>query len=264
MGFMFGIVAQPFWLSLLLLIIIPSIVVSFGPWVVRRFIPVESIADNNEVAGFKFATLGVIYAVLLGLAVISVWEKYSEAESAATEEAAALASIDRLSNGLIADEGQILRESIIRYVRTVIDDDWPAMARGDDGEKTHEALENLYTVVLGLTTADQRSATILEALLTQLNYVTESRRERLDLADGILPSVVWLVLFAGAAVTIGFTFFFGLDNLSVQMLMTGMLALLISLSLFVALSIDHPFSGPSTIRPVAMERVLHDFTERGG
>ena len=91
MGFMFGIVAQPFWLSLLLLIVIPSILVACGPWVVRRFIPVESIADNNEVAGFKFATLGVVYAVLLGLAVISVWQKYSEAEFAATEEAAALA-----------------------------------------------------------------------------------------------------------------------------------------------------------------------------
>ena len=91
-----------------------------------------------------------------------------------------------------------------------------------------------------------------------------SRRERLDLADGILPSVVWLVLFTGAGVVVGFTFFFGLDNLSVQMLMTGMLALLITLSLFVALSIDHPFTGPSAIKPVAMERILHDFTERSG
>jgi hypothetical protein len=261
---MFGLAEQPLWLSVLILVVVPSVIVSCGPWVVRRFIPVESIRDNNEVAGFKFATLGVVYAVLLGLAVISVWEKYSGAESAATEEAAALASIDRLSNGLLADEGQALRESIIRYVHAVIEDDWPAMASGDDGEKTHEALENLYTVVLGLTVSDQRAATIMEALLTQLNYVTESRRERLDLADGILPKVVWLVLFVGAAVTIGFTFFFGLDNLSVQMLMTGLLALLISLSLFVALAIDHPFSGPSAIQPAAMERVLHDFTERAG
>jgi hypothetical protein len=260
MNFMFGLATQPLWVSILLLVVLPSVVVSFGPWVVRRFIPVEAIAENNEVAGFKFATLGVVYAVLLGLAVISVWEKYSEAESAATEEAAALASIERLSNGLVADEGRHVREAIRRYASAVIADDWPAMARGDSGRETHEALENLYAVTLGLTAADQRGATLLEALLTQLNYVTESRRERLDLADGILPSVVWLVLFAGAAVTIGFTFFFGLDNLSVQMLMTGLLALLISLSLFVAVSIDHPFAGPSEIQPAAMERILHDFT----
>ncbi len=150
------------------------------------------------------------------------------------------------------------------YARAVIDDDWPAMARWSSAHEAQAALENLYTVVLGLTVSDQRSATLLEALLTQLDYVTESRRERLDLADGILPSVVWLVLFVGAGVTICFTFFFGLDNLAVQMLMTGMLALLVSLSLFVALSIDHPFSGPSAIHPIAMERVLHDFADAGG
>jgi hypothetical protein len=42
----------------------------------------ERLVSNNEVAGFKFAALGVGRAVLLGFAVVTVWEK-----SKATQEA---------------------------------------------------------------------------------------------------------------------------------------------------------------------------------
>ena len=37
---------------------------------------------NNEVAGFKFAVVGVFYAVLLAFVVIAVWENYSNTEAA--------------------------------------------------------------------------------------------------------------------------------------------------------------------------------------
>ena len=32
-------------------------------------------------------------------------------------------------------------------------------------------------------------------------------------ADGIVPAIIWVVLFGGAFLTIGFTFFFGAENL---------------------------------------------------
>ena len=36
----------------------------------------ERLALNNEVAGFKFAVVGVFYAVLLAFVVVAVWEDY--------------------------------------------------------------------------------------------------------------------------------------------------------------------------------------------
>jgi hypothetical protein len=38
------------------------------PWQVRR--------QHNDVAGFIYAVLGVVYAVLLGFATIVVWEDF--------------------------------------------------------------------------------------------------------------------------------------------------------------------------------------------
>ena len=81
------------------------------------------------------------------------------------------------------------------------------------------------------------------------------------MASGIVPSVVWVVLFVGAFVTIGFTFFFGTENLRAQAVMTGALALLIFLGLLIIIAVDHPFSGTVNVEPEPLVRVLDDFRE---
>jgi hypothetical protein len=254
-----AIASLPLWLAGLLLIVVPTLITVCGPLIVRRFMPLEDVMANNEVAGFKFATLGVVYAVLLGLAVISVWEKFANAEAASTREAAGLASMYRLSAGIDTASAETLRAALTDYARSAVEDDWPAMAEESESPKTLAALNALYAATLAVPAADGRGTVLLNSLLGELDVVTEARRERLTLADGIIPGVIWLVLFSGAALTLGFTFFFGLRNLRAQLLMSGMLALVIFLSLFVALSIDHPFTGSVRVPPEPIALVLHDF-----
>ena len=64
-----------------------------GPTLIRRRIGLERLATNNQIAGFKFATVGVNYAVLLAFAVIVVWEKFTDAETAVVQEAGAAATL---------------------------------------------------------------------------------------------------------------------------------------------------------------------------
>ncbi|WP_457094691.1 bestrophin-like domain [Microvirga sp. P5_D2] len=75
---------------------------------------------NNEVGGFKFATISVLYAVLLGFAVITVWEKFNEAENAVAQEAAAVATLYRLSVEVEGDSGTALRDGLTRYAKAAI------------------------------------------------------------------------------------------------------------------------------------------------
>lgn len=262
MDMMLAIASLPLWLSGLLLVIVPTLIFACGPLVVRRLVPVDDLIANNEVAGFKFATLGVIYAVLLGLAVISVWEKFADAEGAATREAASVASMYRLTGGVDAAAQPALRDALTAYARSVVADDWSAMEVEGESPKTLAALNSLYTATLALDAGDIRGAVLLNSLLTEVNLVTEARRERLTLSRGIVPNVIWLVLVIGAVLTLSFTFFFALRNVRPQLLMTGMLGLAVFLALFVALSIDHPFTGEVRVRPEAMNLVLTDFASQ--
>src|SRR5829696_4291482 len=54
---------------------------------VHRLVPARSRQKHNDVAGFIYAALGVIYAVLLALVVIAVWEEYQAASETVEEEA---------------------------------------------------------------------------------------------------------------------------------------------------------------------------------
>jgi len=63
---------MPIWLSVLLIVVLPTLVAMTGPLLVRRWLGLEKLIINNEVAGFKFTVVGVIYAVVLGFAVVVV------------------------------------------------------------------------------------------------------------------------------------------------------------------------------------------------
>jgi hypothetical protein len=71
--------------------------------------------------------------------------------------------------------------------------------------------------------------------------------------------VLWFVLFGGAVLTIGFTLFFGTENLRVQAMMTGILSFLIFSGLLVITAIDEPFAGAVKLEPQALSAVLEDF-----
>jgi len=75
--------------------------------------------------------------------------------------------------------------------------------------------------------------------------------------------VIWLVLFGGAVLTIGFTFFFGTENLRAQSLMTGILTMLIMSGLLIIVSIDRPFTGAVRVEPDGLLVVIEDLN-RGG
>src|SRR5215510_14818763 len=81
----------PLWLSGMLIVGLPTVLAMLGPILVRRYVTLEKLAENNEVAGFKFAVVGVLYAVLLAFAIIVVWERFSNAESNVATEAGATA-----------------------------------------------------------------------------------------------------------------------------------------------------------------------------
>jgi Na+/melibiose symporter-like transporter len=250
--------ACPRWLAALLLIVFPTILAMSGPILVRRRVSLDRLTTNNEIAGFKFATVGVIYAVLLAFAVIVVWERFADGETAVIQEASSAATIYRLAAGP-QPEAVAIRNALSNYLELAINDDWPQMAAEKESSDVTQALDALYTPALSFADHASRQSAVQSELFKQLDAVTQARRTRLHLASGIVPGVLWGVLFTGAALTVAFTFFFGTQNLAAQVMMTGILSVIVFMGLFVIVSIDHPFTGPVHIDSAPLEMVLKDF-----
>jgi hypothetical protein len=250
--------SQPLWLSGLLLVGLPTVLAMLGPILVRRYVTLDRLTANNEVAGFKFAVVGVLYAVLLAFAIIVVWEKFTDADNIVAREAGAATNVYRLSYGVAEAPATSLRARLSDYLAATISDDWPAMEHANESSSARRALDAVYGSVLVSLSAQSHSALVAE-ILHQLDEITQARRSRLAAADGTVPGVIWPVLFGGAAVTVGFTFFFGSQNLRAQSLMTGLLSVVIFSGLWIVLVIDRPFSGAVTVAPDAIAKVLAEF-----
>jgi hypothetical protein len=227
----------------------------------RRYAHVKRLTDT-DIAGFKFGTIGVLYAVLLAFAIIVVWEKFKDAELNVVQEAGAAENIYRLSQGLSDNARVSVISNVANYLKAVINVDWPSMDQGTASAKgpTKQALDALYaTLVLSSGQADNA---VVSEMLRQLDLITQSRRARLVASEGTVPKAVWPILFGGAAITIGFTFFFVTARLLTQVLMTALLAILILSELLIIVGVDRPFSGAVKIEPNALAAVLTDIESR--
>ena len=118
----------PIWIAALLIVGLPTTIAMCGPVLIRRRFSLERLTTNNEIAGFKFATVGVIYAVLLGFAVIIVWERFSDAVAAVILEGGAAATLYRLA-APAEPQSAAMRDALDRYLQAAIARDWPSSRR---------------------------------------------------------------------------------------------------------------------------------------
>ena len=102
-------------------LLIPTTILAMGgPVIIRRYVPLDRLKSNNQVAGFKFATVGVIYAVLLAFAIFLVWGRFNQAATEVANEASAAATVLRLTDDLGAPHSAAVRKATIDYLKEAV------------------------------------------------------------------------------------------------------------------------------------------------
>jgi hypothetical protein len=246
----------PLWLSSLLFVGFAVLLVPGGQLAIRRRFGVDSLLVNNEVAGFKYAVLGVVYAVLLVFISVVVWEEFRGAKSNVEEEARAISDLNRLSAVLAEGDRARLQDSLLEYSRIVVDQEWPAMARRGASPAAEAALSRVFDAALIITMSENLPESIRETALELTIAITDSRRQRLDSADGAIPDVLWVVILIGGTTTLFFTWFFGSRNANAQAAMTAMLSLTIVMVIYVSALLDRPFTGSLGVSPMVLEHTI--------
>jgi hypothetical protein len=250
----------------IVVIILIAVLVSLGGLaLVRRLVPINELEQHTDVAGYVYAVIGVIYAVVLALVVIAAWEEYRDAREAVANEASAVLNMARAANGWPAGDRDQVESALIAYARNVVDEEWPAMARGDFGPTADTVTVNQLWQALNdaEASATEKSASY-EVALQQLDNLSEARGDRLLLGQEGLPMSMGVILIIGAVVTVGFAYLFAVDNGRLHALMITSLAVLVVLLLLLQFQLGLPFQGVSAIEPTAMELVLAEIDTASG
>ena len=163
----FFLTSHSLWISGTILIGLGTLLSMLGPALVRRHVSLERLTANNEIAGFKYAVLGVLYAVLLAFAIIVVWQKFSDAETNVVQEAGAATTIYRLSQGMGEKPAADIRAAVTAYLQAAITDDWPAMDRGVPSTKAsaRKALNAIYVTLLQSNIAQSAGNPVMSEIL---------------------------------------------------------------------------------------------------
>jgi hypothetical protein len=209
----------------------------------------------------------VIYAVLLALVVIAVWEQYRAASETVEQEANATAEIFWLGHRLPEQEGPHLQELAHSYAEEVVHKEYPLMEQGQQ-----PAMEQEQGTPAGWTLIDDIRANLQEIEphtkadeqlyaegLDQVQLLADARRMRLVASEEGVPGVLWTVLIFGGVAAVGFTYLFGLESTWAHRLMVATLAAVIGLVLFTIGALGHPFSGGARIGSGPFDLILERF-----
>lgn len=242
----------PIWTSALLMIGGAVLVELMA----RRTLKMSLRDDHTQVASAIFTVIGTTYAVLLAFVAMLAFEGYNRAQATTDVEASLVWNAYRLIDGLDGPEMPSMRNDAIAYARAVVAIEFPVQERGIVMNEEQTSLEHVTRTALHLRPGNIADGNLHALLLDDLTRLSAARRDRLLAARTPIPSIVWAVLLAGGAITVGFTSFLGTPNLWMHLAMSTLLAISGALVLLVIVALSNPFRGEFRVTAEPFVRIL--------
>ncbi|GAB3567033.1 hypothetical protein GCM10027578_17050 [Spirosoma luteolum] len=214
---------------------------------------IASLIDNGTV-GWFFSGVSLLYGLLLGLLTVATWGSFTQASSLASQEASSIAVLYRDLGGYPQPLKTRLQGELRAHTDFIIRKAWPAQRLGFIYENNY-----LTRFQQGLLTFEPQTTgqQVLHGETIQaFNRLVDVRRQRIESVKGSVPGVLWSVVLLGALATIVFSYLFQVENLRLHALLTGILAGMIGLLVFLIAALDHPYWGEVSVPADAYQLVL--------
>jgi hypothetical protein len=243
----------PTWLLFVVVVGGFAVISAIGHRLVHRLWPDLRKGASHELANALMVILIGMYGIVLAFVIVALYDEYKEAQHTVEAEANELAQVYLDTRGFPAEVRDEIDVLIVSYVDTLREREWELMR---DGESSHEAegyLEDMYVVLQSYEPETVSEQTFYGEAVGRLNDLMGDRRSRLEFAEQALPTELLALIVGGAFVLIGFMFFFGAERARGQTLMFTAVGAAVGFSLFVVVTLDHPFSGDVTVSPHVFE-----------
>jgi len=213
-----------------------------GLYLVRLGIAPERLRVDHDVAGFTFSVVGAFYGVILAFVIVAVWQRFERADDRAQAESLAVANLYFLSKGFDQPASGQVEAALHQYAADVADREWEQMANNQYRRSIGNESE-LWRLLRNYHPRTPEQQTFLDKSVDQMVDLSDARRLRYVYSKEDLPSVIWIVIYAGCAITLGFSYFFRSQHFRSQMIMCGTFAALIGLTILSISELATPYQG---------------------
>lgn len=222
---------------------------------------VVSATDQEDLATLAASLMtafGGLFAFLTAFVITIEWNQRRDAEHNVGREADACVRLAWASQYPGCDGSTILA-ALGSYLRSVLDDEWPLLARGEGGSAaTHDELGRFQRVIRHAAADPDLSASVSADLTAAVNQMAVIRADRINQASNDLPTPLFLLAFlSGVLLTLNAI------SLSLRfepgfLALIGGLVTLVALDLALLVAIGSPFSGGLRVGQRPLRHVLDD------
>ncbi|MEU6733397.1 hypothetical protein ABZ929_09340 [Streptomyces physcomitrii] len=209
----------------------------------RRIGSDDDPSQTPDVIEYMTMMIGVVYAIVLGLAIAGVWEARAEAQAHVHAEAQALHEIQERVRAYPPGVREEIRGEVEDYVAYVVTTEWDSSStRGGLTDRGDALLAKIRHRLTDHEPASDFEAQAYQPLLDQITAADDARSARGDSAEATMPGVVWFGLIAGALVTVGMMFALQIRRTPRELILAGLFSALIAFLLFLIWDFDLPYS----------------------
>ncbi|MFJ2645438.1 hypothetical protein ACIO1C_01665 [Streptomyces sp. NPDC087420] len=208
----------------------------------RRLREDDDPTQTPDVMEYMTMMIGVIYAIVLGLAIAGVWEGRSAAQENVRQEAQALHEIQQRVQVYPADIRDRIRADVDTYASYVVHTEWPHMSEHNAlSAKGTRLFERIRSDVSRYAPRTELEGQTYQPLVEQVAVADDARGARGQNAGATMPGVVWFGLIVGAVVTVGLIFVLQIRRTFRELLLAGLFSVLIAFLLFLIWDFDAPY-----------------------
>ena len=140
------------------------------------------------------------YGLLLGLLVVTAVGHLTDVRTEAQKEASSLIALYDTLNVYTPETREPVQHDLVCYMRSIADDEWPAMARGGHLEATRTLGfgDRLRAQLRTLPTDGSAQASAYGRAGTLVTDAGQSRQRLLFLTAPEIPTILWVMIYVGA------------------------------------------------------------------
>ncbi len=223
------------------------------------------IGDRVPKEGFKFAetihnSMISLFTLVLAFSLVQAIGNYRQTNTQVATEAAQINNLDRLLTRFNSDKAADVRQHLMAYTKSIVEDDWPALVNGGASQKTTDLFKPVSQGIIAIHPENDRQVSLYASAVNLAHDLERMREVRLESGTLQIPTNYWMVILFAMLAKILLSALLdrsGMGNyvLGVQMAVLGAL-------LGLVLIFDEPYKGQTSVQPDNFVSVLEKMRTR--
>ncbi len=233
----------PPWVAFLIIVLVYEIFAIGVSLLARRLYSRWNFPNSGSFVQPWISIVGGLNALIFAFVIVTLWSNLHAASADVDTEALSVRRLWR-------DIAPAQRPQVLAYSRTVVRD-WSKLCGGQGSQDAGRIQRDLERNAKPATPA------LLSQVDEEVDALTALRNRRLRAAQSGVPEELWIGTIVLSWILIAITSFVHPERRDMHLALVACTALAMGLLLWVALMIDYPYCGGSSVTPVALQHSIN-------